>query len=238
MRALLRVGLGITGILAIGLALALGEVKMTAADGVNVYGVQGNATGKSRGLLLLFHSADESHEEYDSSAPRFNKIGFDTLAIDQRSGGYKNRTAQEYKQTASYNDVLPDLEAALAWAGTNAPGKRVIVVGSSYSSALVFLLAAKHQGEIAAVMSFSPDEYLTPMGVVKESAQQVKVPVFISSARREADKARAILEAVGSSDKVQFVPKGTGVHGAFALVTPPIMSDEYWVAVKRFLAKF
>jgi alpha-beta hydrolase superfamily lysophospholipase len=228
--------LWITGILALGLALgAAQEIKMKAADGVAVYGVYNKASGMSRGLMLLFHSAGESHEEYDSSAPRFNKIGFDTLAIDQRSGGSKSHTAQEYNQIASYNDVLPDLEAALEWARTNAPDKRVIVVGSSYSSALVFLLAAKHQSDIAGVMSFSPDEYLRPMGVVKESARQVNVPVFISSARKEAGNAREILEAVGSRDKVQFVPKGEGVHGAFALVN---MSDEYWVAVKRFVGKF
>ena len=228
-----------TGLLALGLTLAAGEeIEMKAADGVAVYGVHSNTIGTAKGLLLLFHSAGESHEEYDSSAPRFNKIGFDTLALDQRSGGSKSKTAQEYNGIASYNDVLPDLEAALTWARTNAPGKRVIVVGSSYSAALVFLLAAKHKDEIAAVMSFSPDEYLRPMGVVKDAARQLQMPVFISSARKEAENARAVFEAVGSQDKVQFVPKGEGVHGAFALVTPPSMSDEYWVAVKRFLAKF
>lgn len=228
-----------TGLLALGVALAATqEVSMNAADGVAVYGVYTKAIGASKGLMLLFHSAGESHEEYDSSAPRFNKIGFDTLALDQRSGGSKSRTAREHAKEASYNDVLPDLEAALEWSRTNANGKPVIVVGSSYSSALVFLLAAKYQEDVAAVLSFSPDEYLRPMGIVKDSAAQVMVPVFISSAKREASDARAIFEAVGSRDKVQFVPKGVGVHGAFALVTPPIMSDEYWVAVKGFLARF
>jgi hypothetical protein len=49
---------------------------------------------------------------------------------------------------------------------------------------------------------------------------------------------RGIFEAVDSRDKLQFVPKGEGVHGAFALVTPPNLSDEYWVAVKAFLSRF
>ena len=36
----------------------------------------------------------------------------------------------------------------------------ILVWGSSYSAALVFLLAAEHQDEIKAILAFSPGEYL------------------------------------------------------------------------------
>jgi hypothetical protein len=86
-------------------------------------------------------------------------------------------------------------------------------------------------------MAFSPDEYLRPITAVREAAKQVRVPVFVTSARNETAATTTVLEAVAGKEKVQFVPKAEGIHGASALDLPD-GSAEYWAAVKAFLARF
>lgn len=222
-------------------ALAASEVSYKAADGVTVYAQFAQAKTKSRGLILLFHQADASRAEYAGIAPRLNAMGFSTLAVDQRSGGSlfggTNKTAAGFGKSASYLEALPDLEASLKFAHSSLKSDRVIVWGSSYSSALVFLLAAKMGGDVAGVLSFSPDEYLGGPRLVRDAARKISVPVFITSALSEATPARRIFEAVASEDKVQFVPKGFGLHGSSALDNGKA-SDEYWAAVETFLGRF
>jgi pimeloyl-ACP methyl ester carboxylesterase len=231
-------GLVVTLLVLSGATLGSGsEIRFAASDGVRVYATHASVGPRTRGLILLFHQAGSSRAEYDRIAPRLNALGFGTLAVDQRSGGGSNKTATEFGQYASYLEALPDLEAALGWAHNEGKSERVIALGSSYSAALVFLLAAKHPGELAAVMAFSPDEYLRPITAVRDAAKQVRVPVFVTSARNEADAAKRVLEAVAGGDRVQFVPKGEGIHGASALDLPD-GSAEYWKALKAFLARF
>ena len=237
--ARIGVAVGLFGLLLT--ALAANEVSYKAADGVTVYASYAQAKAKSRGLIVLFHQADASRAEYARIAPRLNAMGFATLAVDQRSGGNlfggTNKTAAGFGKSASYLDALPDLEASVTFARTNLKSNRVIVWGSSYSSALVFLLAAKMGGDVAGVLSFSPDEYLGGPSLVRDAAKKVSVPVFITSALGEVTPARNILDAVASKDKVQFLPKGFGLHGSSALDNGKA-SDEYWVALETFLNRY
>ena len=89
------------------------------------------------------------------------------LAIDQRSGGGeyggKNRTVTALGRSASYDAALPDLEAALAWGRAHANGAPLLLWGSSYSAALVFVLASQHPADVQGLLAFSqrvpkPDE--------------------------------------------------------------------------------
>jgi dienelactone hydrolase len=240
MRAAIRgVTIGFLGLSLV--ALAAKEVSYKAADGVTVYADYAEAKSKPRGLIVLFHQADGSHLEYEKIAPRLNAMGFATLAVDQRSGGSlfggTNKTAAGISKPASYLDALPDLEASVKYARANLKSNRVIVWGSSYSSALVFVLAAKIGNDLAGVLSFSPDEYLGPPSLVRDAAKKVKVPVFITSAGSEVTAAKAILDAVASKDKVQFVPKGAGLHGSSVLANP-LTKAEYWAAVEQFLGRY
>jgi dienelactone hydrolase len=164
------------------------------------------------------------------------------LAIDQRSGGNyggeDNRTAKESKAFWTYTDALPDLEATLEWARAKHPKSKIIAWGSSYSASLVIVLAAKNH-DVVGVMAFSPGEYFDGRPSVSAAASKVTVPAFITSAGgKEVGVARMIFEALASSDKMQFVPEGFGVHGSSALLQPQGKSDEYWKAVETFLAKF
>jgi dienelactone hydrolase len=221
--------------------MAITPVMFMADDGLTVSGNFYRAD-KPKALILLFHQAGSSKEEYATIAPKLVEAGYSALAVDQRSGGNmfgKNETAARMPQGASYGDALHDLDAALSWARTmNLP---VIIWGSSYSSSLVFELAAKHPGEVSALLSFSPGEYLGPGTPVRDAAAKVKVPVFVTAAKNadELRAAKAIFEAVPATEKMFATPAVAGVHGSSTLIDThnPKGAEDNWQPVLAFLKK-
>lgn len=221
-------------------------IQLSAADGVKVFGELWRGPGARPPVLLAFHQAGSSSAEYAPLAPRLVQAGFTVLAIDQRSGGAafggSNRTVAALRREASYRQALPDLEAALAWARANANGAPIVVCGSSYSAALVFLLAAAHPGEVSAVVAFSPGEYLDDGHAVRTAAAKVEVPVYIdqASGADEVAQSARILKAVPGADKQQLVSKTRSTHGASTLRADanPAGSEVHWKAVLKFLARF
>ena len=221
-------------------------VTLTAADGVKVHGQYWPAVGGMAPLILAFHQAGSSHAEYAPLAPRLNAAGFSVLAIDQRSGGGefggKNQTAAALKREAGYDDALPDLEAALAWGRAHANGAPLLVWGSSYSAALVFVLAARHPADVQGLLAFSPSEYLGKPGSVGQAAKSLRMPVFIDQATDEEEIAssRAIFDVLPGKDKTLFLATTSGVHGSATLRAERNKpgAEENWRAVLGFLAKF
>jgi alpha-beta hydrolase superfamily lysophospholipase len=218
-------------------ATAQTATQFKAADGVTVFANTYQSSTGARGAILLFHQAGASKSEYASIAPRLAAQGFDVTAIDQRSGVGGNQTVAALGRSTDYAAALPDLEAALAYAKGRAPGGRVIVWGSSYSAALVFLLAAKHPSDIAAVLAFSPGEYIRGQSV-RGAAAQIAAPVFVTSASAagEIAAAKAIAGAVRSGRATQFEPR-QGAHGSSTLSKDANLSGfaENWAAVDGFL---
>lgn len=134
------------------------EVTLTASDGVKVYADFYPASSNSHQYILLFHQAGSNRAEYAPIAPRLARLGFNCLAIDQRSGGdlfgQQNETVRHVGHNGEYGDALKDMEAALVWARSSGNKGKVLVWGSSYSAALVFLLAAEHPEEVGGVLAF------------------------------------------------------------------------------------
>ena len=130
------------------------------ADNVTIFATKTAATTPKRGTILLFHMAGSNRAEYAPIAPELARLGWDSIAIDQRSGGTlwgkPNETVQHRGPSTDFAAAIPDLEAALTNAG---PGK-TLIWGSSYSAALVFLLAAAHPAQIAGLLAFSPGEFI------------------------------------------------------------------------------
>jgi dienelactone hydrolase len=228
-------------------ARAQNDVTLTAVDGVRIFGTFYPAPNPSAPIILLFHQAGSNRWEYAAIAPRLVAAGFSGLAIDSRHGGqmwgHPNETVVRLDHEASYLDALADLEAALAWARKENPSRKVIIWGSSYSSCLVFVLAAKHPGEIAGLLSFSPAEYFQNKTFVHDAAAKVKIPVFITSAKdeEEEESARSIFDAsAGNKDSVLFVPNTAGVHGSSTLRADRNRQGaaENWTAVLAFLKQF
>lgn len=90
------------------------QVTLMASDGVKVFADFYPADSKSRLYILLFHQAGSNRAEYASIAPRLVKLGFNCLAIDQRSGGdlwgQQNETVRRLGRSAEYTDAIKDLE--------------------------------------------------------------------------------------------------------------------------------
>lgn len=224
-------------------------VTLKAADGVAVFGEIWTAPDRPDGrkppVIIAFHQAGSNHGEYAPIAPRLVAAGFTVLAIDQRAGGdlfgERNRTVSTRGGTTDFGAALPDLEAALAWGRQTAAGAPVIAIGSSYSAALVFLLAAKHPDGLAAILSFSPGEYLGGSDTVHQAARQLQIPVLVDQAASSGEiaAAKSILAAVPAVNKVQILPHA-GVHGAATLRADqdPAGAEENWRGVLAFLAPF
>jgi len=218
-------------------AAAPAAVTLTAADGVKVYGDYYPAA-HPRALILLFHQAGSSAAEYATIAPRLNAMGYSALAIDQRSGGGMfgtNRTVEALGAAQDYLKAKQDLQAALDWAESK--GLPIALWGSSYSSSLIFPLAAENPGKVKALLAFSPGEYFDDKTLVETAAARIDVPVFVTCAptSEEIQRAKPIVDALKSSDKVFYVPKA-GVHGSSTLIAARDPSGAAnWEAVAKFL---
>jgi dienelactone hydrolase len=211
-------------------------LSLKARDGVTIFGSVTQAANP-KAIILLFHQAGSSQSEYATIAPRLAAAGYTSLAIDQRSGGGDNKTVTARGRSSDYLSAKPDLQAALDWAGEK--GKPIILWGSSYSSSLIFLVGAENQGKVAALMAFSPGEYLGGTAIVKAAAATISVPIFVTSAKYsdEIAAAAAILAASPSPNKVQFRPAIAGVHGSSTLIRARNAkgAHENWDAVMAFL---
>ncbi len=214
-------------------------VHFNATDGLQITADLQKPDKKAEAAIVLFHMAGASRGEYKEIAKRLNRMGYITLAVDQRSGrqsnGIINETAKRAERKLGYQAAIPDLEAASAWARKNIDVDRIAVIGSSYSAALVLVLAGQDRQFADAVMSFSPGEYFSDRKLVRKNAKDIKVPVFITSARNETRQWKNFPKGI-SSPVVAFIPKGRGRHGASALVSKD--ASEYWSALDSFLSKY
>ena len=214
-------------------------VRFRAADGRPVFGDLREAQGSPRGTILLFHMAGSNLGEYAPIAPVLNELGFDTLAIDQRSGGPMwGRTNRTVGRTPMlyWAAAAPDLDGALSFARKHLPGP-VLAWGSSYTAALVFDLAARHPADVAGVLAFSPDEYVSGVSV-HGAAAMLRVPVFITMASdpREVAAARKVAAAVRGGRVSLHLPN-QGLHGSQTLRADrnPVGWTRVWLAVRSFL---
>lgn len=196
-------------------------------------------------LIMLFHQAGSSRGEYTDIAPRLNQLGFNCIAVDLRSGdssrGIDNETdsrANKANLATGYADALPDVIAALQYAKETNKGK-VIAWGSSYSAALVLKVAGDHPELVDGVLAFSPGEYFAHLGKsktwIQDSAKDIKVPVFITSSKNEADAWHTLFKVIPSTSKSFFIPTTAGQHGSKALWKKYDDSEDYWQAVNKFL---
>lgn len=218
-------------------------ITFKAADGLQVTADLYMTTNADAPLIILHHQAGYSRGAYRPIAPELNKLGFNCLALDQRSGneaqGIKNETkkaATKMNKATKYPDAIPDLEAGLAYAKNTLKAKKIIYWGSSYSASLMFYMASKYSSDVQAVLAFSPGEYFEIGGNnIASFAAQVKCPAFVTSAKNEESKWKKIYAAIPSGKKQSFLPLSSGFHGSKALWPSKAGNQEYWTAVKAFL---
>lgn len=200
-------------------------------------------------FIILFHQANYSRGEYLEIAPRLNKLGFNCMAVDLRSGdGINNvvnetfKMADSLKMETRYTDAYIDIRASVSYVKKNYPGAKIILFGSSYSASLSIKMASEYPLGISGVVAFSPGEYFAKFGwnreIIKISAAKVNCPVFITSAENEKDSWQTIYNTIPGQNKVSFVPQTGGIHGAKTLWKTFPDSEEYWNALTSFLKRF
>lgn len=198
--------------------------------------------GPRNPVILLCHQANYNKYEYADIAPRLNALGYNVLAIDQRSGGtlagYVNETAETAKQMGHSNtgflDAEQDIIAAIEFLAARYH-RQVIVWGSSYSSALAIFVTA--HPSVKAALAFSPGNYFRDKKPdLKSFIHQLQKPLFITSSREEAEE---LIHTIGKSlngrAQVQFIPQNGGFHGSKAMWENQPGAEEYWAAVFDFL---
>ncbi len=224
-------------------------VGFSAEDGLEITADLYSDGNSSKPFIILFHQAGWSRGEYRETAPILNSMGFNCIAVDQRSGrevnGIVNETAKRAvaaDKGTDYIDAYQDMVAALRYVKENGLAKgKLLVIGSSYSSALGFRLASEFHEDISALLSYAPGEYFEKStgnpAYISEFAAKVKCPVFITSAASEKKYWEKIYEAV-KTEKSSYLPSTEGNHGSRALWKKFEDSDGYWVATRGFLKKF
>lgn len=224
-------------------------IRYKSADGLEITADLYMPLSKSAPFIVLFHQAGWSRGEYLEIAPKLNALGFNCMAVDQRSGGGINDVVNQTKRAASekglatqYVDAIPDMLASIDYAKKHYAEGKLIIWGSSYSSALSLRLAGLQQDKLDGVLAFAPGEYFSRQGkskrFVREGAKKITIPVFITSAKNEQKNWQKIYDVIPSKKKQYFLPKTAGNHGSRALWDKFEDSKEYWLAVKAFLKQF
>ena len=200
-------------------------------------------------MIILFHQAGWSRGEYLEIAPKLNAMGFNCIAIDQRSGDKINNVVNKTHQRAviknkgtTYLEAYKDMKATIKFVKENFAKGKLIVWGSSYSSALVFRLVSDFPNLVDGLLAFSPGEYFVRFGksksYISDFAKNITCPVFITSAHNEKQNWISIYNSLPNSNKQSFIPKTNGNHGSRALWSKFNDSEDYWMAVNSFLKKY
>ena len=234
------------------LALAIGlqvfaqkTITFKSFDGLEITADLYITNPETSPLIVLFHQAGWSRGEYKEIAPKLNKLGYNCIAVDQRSGETVNDVANETFKKAvaankgtTYVDAYVDINSAIDYAKANYKNaKKLIIWGSSYSAGLV-IKAASERKDVDAVIAFSPGEYYGKQGKpkdwIKSTANKITVPVWITSMKLEKKKWWDIAAQIPESNRAYFLPTKIGKHGSRALWDEFNDSAEYWKALEEF----
>lgn len=196
-------------------------------------------------MILLFHQAHSSRGEYAEIAPKLNELGYNTMAVDQRSGftnsGIDNETvkrARDEGYTRSYFEAIKDVNSTIEYAVNTLGYEEVLTWGSSYSSAIVLARSYAYPDNIIGVLSFSPGEYTrVDDASIGEGASKLNIPVFITGKKAESAQLERLYGLAPAEKKMLFIPEGEGIHGSKTLWESSVDHEEYWVAVTKFLTE-
>ncbi|MCL2323710.1 MAG: alpha/beta hydrolase [Oscillospiraceae bacterium] len=221
-------------------------ITFKSGDGLTITADLYMTANKCAPFIILFHQAGYSRGEYKTIAPRLNKMGFNCLAVDQRSGDKVNDVVDETAAEAAklglaveFPDAYPDLVASLKYVKNELKASKIIIWGSSYSASLSLILGSEYPCDIAAILAFSPGEYFEFQGKkVADYAANIKCPFFVTAEAKEyiPDTAKSIYDSIKVCNKVFFKPAGIeGVHGSSTLNKDHANSELYWTEVTKFL---
>ncbi len=227
-------------------------VVFSSADGLDISAYwreadvsETEAATKPTATIMLFHMAGSSAiGEYSEIAPRFNAAGYNTLAVDLRSGGARlgapNKTAERVENAdVSYCDAYADMVAALDWVTARSGTGKVFALGSSYSAGLVIKLAGDHSESLSGVMAFSPASG-APMADCRPDAYltELAVPLIAFRPDSEMDVPSVQAQAALFREKdIPYLEIENGKHGSLMLRSSQtgFNMEHAWQPVMEFL---
>ncbi|VAW25594.1 hypothetical protein MNBD_BACTEROID04-1410 [hydrothermal vent metagenome] len=190
--------------------------------------------------ILLCHQAGFSRGEYKETALKLMKLGFSSIAIDQRSGkeanGIVNETALAAKKrnlSTNYLDAKQDIEAAIDYMYEMNGHQPIILVGSSYSATLALLIGGTSK-KVKAIVAFSPGEYYGSIDV-KNTIKNIDKPIFVTSSKKETPKLEELVSLINPINVTHYKPIVNGIHGSKALWSSTVGNENYWQSFSNFL---
>ncbi len=214
-------------------------VRFPASDGVTVF-ADLYYLNDTAGFVLLFHQEGSSRGEFRETAPRINKLGYNCLAVDLRSGKEMN-----YIRNETFNQ-LPDSLMARRQTGAEEDMKAairyveekyhvpVLLLGSSASATLAIKIAGS-DSTVQAVIAFSPGEYFLPAYSLEQDIRDFSKPIFVTGSKREYPYLEKMFSGMPPGQYTLFQPhNGAGMHGSRSLWSNNPNRDEYWLSLLLF----
>lgn len=132
-------------------------------------------------FMILLHKENSSREEYAELAPKFNKLGFNCLVPDLRSGkdfdGIKNETAALAHRegiACSQEESLKDINASINYIQTISQHKFFLAMGSYYTASALLKMANSKKRMVGLIVSAPSEREMAK----KEEIAEVNIPVF------------------------------------------------------------
>ena len=174
---------------------------------------------------------------------RLRRRDYTVLAVDLKTGsdteGGVNRTFwATLVYVMTFDDGLPDAEAALAWVRQELPDDPILLWGSGVSADMVIVMAANDPEGIAGVLVFSPPSTLARSDEA-EAASRLTVPLFVTYGTTPTDELAMISKITDAapSELLTLYTPDVGSHGVGTLTESgdPGGWEANWAATEELL---
>lgn len=118
------------------------EHFVEAGDGVKLHAIHFHPTGESKGIVIYYHGNGGSMDKWGYVAKDFTDRGYEVFMTDYRGYGKSGGTIQNEAQFINDANKLYEYGVALA------PGKRVVVMGTSMGSGVAPGVAVKYKPDM------------------------------------------------------------------------------------------
>lgn len=190
--------------------------------------------------MILCHDLKSSRGEYKELAHRFNKLGYNCIAIDMRSGATKNGEENETMEMAQAKHMVPklidskiDIAGAISYAYSRS-NKKIVLVGSGYSASLALCVGIMDP-RVGCVFAFSPADYFNGALDTKNVFPKCTIPVFVASSTGDAALTKAYVTGIPAGKLTLFTPSSGGGHGASALLPTAESNHDYWLSILMYV---
>jgi dienelactone hydrolase len=212
------------------------EVSFLSTDSITIFADRYHVND-SFPYVLLFHQQDASRGEFNETAPKIIKMGYNALVVDLRYGdeiNYKpNMTAFTARRNGSYarmKDIELDIMASIQYLESIGVSE-MILAGSTFSGTMSLKLG-KNNPAIKGIIAFSPGEYFMPHFRLEEVTNEYNKPVLVTCTQSEKPYVEELIKNIPADFITLFSPDyGDGVPGSKALWENNPTHQEYWLAM-------